>query len=87
MTRSKRGGRALTAAEHGHMLDATPGWSDSDREELVEYLESDQLVTERSRPVPRQVLSRRAAAALWALRVFVVVVGAMVIYTFFANLS
>jgi hypothetical protein len=32
------------------------------------------------------VLSRRASAALWALRVFVVVVSAMVIYTFVSQL-
>lgn len=87
MTRSEQGGWALTEAEHGHVRDATPGWSDSDREELVEYLESDQLVAERSRPVARQALSPRVAVALWVLRVFVIVVGVMVIYTFFANLS
>jgi len=59
----------------------------ADHEELVEYLESDQLVRERSRPVERRPLDRRAALALWALRVFVIVVGAMVIYTFFARLG
>jgi hypothetical protein len=87
MTRSEHGRGALSVAEHGHVLDATPGWSDADREELIEYLEADQLVEQRSLPVERRVLGRRAAASLWALRVFVVVVGVMVIYTFFAHLG
>jgi len=51
-------------------------------QELIHYLESDQLVAERSVPVPRARLSRRASAGLWALRVFVVLVSAMVVYTF-----
>jgi hypothetical protein len=57
-----------------------------DAEEMVGSLERDQLVSDRSRPVPPAVLSARARAALWGLRVFVLVVGAMVIYTFFAQL-
>lgn len=56
-------------------------------EQLIEFLESDQLVKARSRPVERRVLDRRVALALWVLRVFVVVVGVMVIYTFFARLG
>lgn len=55
--------------------------------ELVEFLEPDQLVTDKSRPLPRAQLSRRAGLALWALRVFLVVVAAMVIYTFFSQLG
>jgi hypothetical protein len=51
------------------------------------YLEADQLSAETSRPVPRAALSRRAIAALWALRVFVVVAGVMVIYVFIAQLG
>ena len=50
------------------------------------YLERDQLVAETSRPVPRAALSARAAAGLWALRVFVVLVSLMVIYTFIDQL-
>jgi hypothetical protein len=57
-----------------------------ERQELVAYLESDQLVAERSRPVGRAQLSPRVNAALWALRVFAIVVSAMVIYTFVAQL-
>ncbi len=58
-----------------------------DREELVEYLESDQLAQERARPLNRAQLSQRATVGLWALRVLAVVLTAMVIYTFFSQLS
>ena len=57
-----------------------------DAEEMVGSLERDQLVSDRSRPVPAAVLSGRLRMALWVLRIFVVIVGAMVIYTFFAQL-
>jgi hypothetical protein len=59
----------------------------TEHEELIAYLESDQLLAERSRPVGRAKLSRRARYGLWALRIFVVVVSAMVIYTFVASLG
>jgi hypothetical protein len=55
-------------------------------DELIMHLERDQFVAETSRPVPRAPLSARASAGLWALRVFVVLVSAMVIYTFVAGL-
>jgi len=55
-------------------------------DELIMHLERDQFVTETSRPVPRAPLSRRARTGLWALRVFVVLVSLMVIYTFIAGL-
>jgi hypothetical protein len=55
-------------------------------DEQFMHLERDQLVTETSRPVPRAALSARAAAGLWALRVFVVLVSLMVIYTFIGQL-
>jgi hypothetical protein len=51
-------------------------------EELIMDLERDQFVVETSRPVPPAPLGARAAAALWALRMFVILVGLMVIYTF-----
>jgi hypothetical protein len=59
-----------------------PRRRDRPEDELIMHLERDQLVAETSRPVPRAALGRRATAALWSLRVFVVAVGAMVIYTF-----
>jgi hypothetical protein len=55
-------------------------------DELIMHLERDQFVAETSRPVPRAALGARATAALWALRVFVVLVGLMVVYTFLAQL-
>jgi hypothetical protein len=55
-------------------------------DELIMHLERDQFVAETSRPVPRAPLSARAKAGLWALRVFVVLVGLMVIYTFVEQL-
>ena len=77
----------MTEATRARLLEAAADWPAADREELIEYLESDQLVQERSRPVERRQLGPRAAALLWALRIFVIVVGAMVIYTFFAQLG
>lgn len=61
--------------------------SAEDEQELVMFLERDQLVTDTSRPVPRVALTRRANNALWALRVFVVIVSAMVIYTFISQIT
>jgi len=55
-------------------------------DELIMHLERDQFVVETSRPVPPAPLSPRATAGLWALRVFVVLVSLMVIYTFIAQL-
>jgi hypothetical protein len=77
-----------TADSHpGRLAEAAARWPDADHEQLVEYLESDQLVEERSHPLARRTLGPGAVALLWALRVFVIVIGVMVIYTFFANLS
>jgi hypothetical protein len=56
-------------------------------DELIMHLERDQFVAETSRPVPRAALSPRATAALWALRIFVVLVSLMVIYTFIDQLQ
>lgn len=56
-------------------------------QELVMYLERDQLVSDKTRPVPRARLSPRASARLWALRVFAVTMSAMVVYTFIAQLG
>jgi hypothetical protein len=61
--------------------------TEQERLELIAYLESDQLVVERARPVGRAALSRRTQVGLWALRVFTIVVGAMVIYTFISQLA
>ncbi|MFI5037998.1 MAG: hypothetical protein ACHP93_05915 [Solirubrobacterales bacterium] len=55
-------------------------------DELIMDLERDQFVAETSQPVQPAPLSARAGAALWALRVFVILVGLMVIYTFIDQL-
>jgi hypothetical protein len=64
------------------MAQATP----SAGEEPVSGLEHGQLVTERSRPVPPAVLSARVKFGLSALRVFVILVSLMVIWTFIGQL-
>jgi hypothetical protein len=53
----------------------------------VDYLEPKQLVGDKSRPVPRARLSLAAGAGLWALRAFVILVSAMVIYAFVSQLG
>lgn len=60
--------------------------TEREREELVMYLERDQLASDTRRPVPRARLSNRVKVGLWALRVFALLVSAMVIYTFIAQL-
>ncbi len=59
----------------------------SDHEELIMFLERDQLVADTSQPVPRAHLGPGAKIALWGLRVFVLVVSFMVIYTFVHQLG
>jgi len=51
------------------------------------FLEPDQLVADTSVPVPRASLGRRANAGLWALRVFIILISIMVIYTFASKLK
>jgi hypothetical protein len=55
-------------------------------DELILHLERDQFVAATSRPVPRAALGARATAGLWALRIFVVLVSLMVVYTFINQL-
>lgn len=55
-------------------------------DELIMHLERDQFVEETSRPVARAALGPGATAGLWALRVFVVLVSLMVIYSFIYQL-
>jgi hypothetical protein len=59
---------------------------DAARDELVGYLERDQLEVEMDKTLPPAPIGRLSRLGLWALRVFVVAVGAMVIYTFIAGL-
>ena len=57
-----------------------------EEDELIMYLERDQYVADTSVPVPRAALGPATLRALWALRVFVVIVSVMVIITFIASL-
>jgi hypothetical protein len=56
-------------------------------ENLRAHLERGQFVTETSRPLARASLSARATLGLWALRILVVVVSAMVVYAFVTQLN
>ncbi|MGH7764958.1 MAG: hypothetical protein ACREOM_11160 [Candidatus Dormibacteraceae bacterium] len=51
-------------------------------EDLIRALEPDQLVAAVHQPVPRLQLSRRVELALWALRIFLFVTSAAVVYAF-----
>jgi hypothetical protein len=70
--------RTGTQDIHEHDLQSQERYED----ELIMHLERDQFVAETSRAIPRAALSTRAIAGLWALRVFVVLVSLMVVYTF-----
>jgi hypothetical protein len=72
--------RASSPAHNGH-LEAP------DEDELIMFLEADQLVADTSQPVPRANLSRTTRAALWGLRIFVLIVSFMVVYTFVHQLG
>ena len=54
-------------------------------EDLIEALEPDQLVIEMDKPVSRRQLSGLTTAGLWALRLFLLTITAMVIYAFVAG--
>jgi hypothetical protein len=51
-----------------------------------QYLEPGQLAADRRQPASRAHLSAATRAALWGLRILVLVVSAMVVYTFIAEL-
>ncbi|HZU60979.1 MAG TPA: hypothetical protein VE983_08435 [Solirubrobacteraceae bacterium] len=69
------------------LREPTGGAPLTDEEILIDYLESDQLVQHRAKPVNRARLTGATTLGLWALRVFVLVLGVMVIYTFVAQLG
>jgi hypothetical protein len=81
--------RSLRGDDADPLDTARDGWAapvDEHGEELIMHLERDQLVAETFRPVAPARLGRRALLGLWALRVFAVLVSAMVLYTFLARL-
>lgn len=78
---------ATTDYEHAPSATSTAADADGRPEELIAYLESDQLVQERSHPLPRAKLSRRRRGMLWSLRVIGLALSAMVVYTFVSQLT
>ena len=54
-------------------------------EDLIESLEPDQLVIEMDKPVSHRPLSGLTTAGLWALRLFLLTITAMVIIAFVAG--
>ena len=54
--------------------------------ELIDALEPDQLVAAVAKPLPRLRLSRPVRIALWAVRIFVVIITVLVVYTFVEKL-
>jgi hypothetical protein len=56
-------------------------------QQALSFLEPGQLVAGTQRPVPRAPISTRVRVALWGLRIFVIIVSAMVLYTFFCQLG
>lgn len=64
-------GNELDRLSHGHP-----------EEELIIGLEPDQVVAAMSRPLPRYQMSGAGNLALWLLRIFVLLITALVVYTF-----
>jgi hypothetical protein len=55
--------------------------------EWAGFLEPEQLGAHLRRPVARAHLDQTTRAALWGLRILVLAVSAMVVYTFIAQLA
>ncbi len=65
----------------------SPRAREADEQEMIMHLERDQLVASTFEPVPPARLGTSAVLGLWVLRIFAVLVSAMVIYTFLARLG
>jgi hypothetical protein len=52
----------------------------SERSIVLSALESDQLVEAKKRPIPRRHLNRLELGALWALRLYLLFMMAVVVY-------
>jgi hypothetical protein len=77
---------AATSDGAGHDAPASAPDPQAREDELIMHLERDQFVAETSRPVAPAALRTSAKVGLWTLRVFVVLVSLMVIYTFIDDL-
>jgi len=56
-------------------------------EDLIEALEPDQLVDAMEARLPRRRIGPWAEAGLWALRIFVLTMTGLVVYTFAASVA
>ena len=54
--------------------------------QLIQSLEPDQLVAAVAKPLPRLQLSRSVVITLWAVRIFVLIISVLVVYTFIVQL-
>lgn len=55
--------------------------------ELIDGLEPDQLVASAAQKLPLMVIGRAGRIGLWVLRVFVLLISVLVVYTFVVSLS
>lgn len=88
MCSGERDQRVKAMGAHAPQSDGHPAAARDEPavEEMVMFLERDQLVADRRHPRGPAALSRSAKVGLWSLRIFAFIVGAMVIYTFLAQL-
>jgi hypothetical protein len=80
-------GRAAVRNEERHVLPCELPVETEPAVELIAFLEPDQLVSDTSQPVPLADLTAPVRAALWALRVFTLLVAAAVVFTFISQLA
>jgi hypothetical protein len=71
----------LTEEHRRHIFEGEPD------EDLIEGLEPDQLVEVMNLPLPRARVGPVVSAGLWALRVFLLVLAGMAVYSFVAALG
>ncbi|MFN2463552.1 MAG: hypothetical protein ABR573_06585 [Candidatus Dormibacteria bacterium] len=69
-----------TEAHRRHLFEGEPD------EDLILGLEPDQLVEVMNQRLPRAPVDPALSAALWALRVFLLVLAAMAVYSFAVSL-
>lgn len=73
-------GELLSEEHRRHIFEGEPD------EDLIEGLEPDQLVEVMNRHLPRAQLGPAVTAVLWVLRVLLLVLAAMAVYSFVAAL-
>jgi hypothetical protein len=74
-------GVPLSEAHRRHIFEGEPD------EDLIEGLEPDQLVEVMNLPLPRAELGPATNAVLWVLRVALVVLAGMAVYSFVVALG